>query len=139
MPDFIARVSLGAIVVPWSDPASASKPSRLNPHAGIAHQYIRASAGNMVEVRLTLTDGPFDGTAEAPLDGALGGRLFTWFWAEHPPGGAVPIFTPPGQSSLATFTFTTTGGYLLVAQRGSLPPSPIGIPSSKLGIHLRCE
>ena len=107
MPDFEARlVGAGVTAVAWTDaaapapyvaPADADAPSRLNHDAARPPTYYRVAPGSTIELRAVV------GGVEAPLDGALGGRLFSaWWsqWSDFPP----TIVQPSGQSSVARVT-----------------------------------
>ena len=111
MPDFEARlVGAGVTLVAWADPPApvpyaspGPAPSRLNVHGAYPPTYYRVAPGSMVEVRAIV------GGVEAPLDAALGGRLFTAWWAQwsdFPP----TIVQPAGQSSVARFALNATVG-----------------------------
>jgi hypothetical protein len=98
MPDFTARiVSSGDVTMQtWLDAATASDPTRINPHPEHPHKYWKVRPNALPEFRCTV------GGVEGPLDTALGGRLFKWSWAEVPGTGAPPPITPtPGSSSIA--------------------------------------
>lgn len=125
MADYTLRVTLGATKRPWTDPASATKPSRITMIEGISPVYHRITVGALVQIAAT----PNGGT-EGALDGTLGGRLFSWWFAESPMGGA-PIFAvPPGNSSVMMFTPANVGSYLAVAARAN---------GGRVALHMRCE
>ncbi|WP_437759473.1 hypothetical protein [Sorangium sp. So ce1389] len=116
MPNFTARLVPSADVTlqVWTDPSTSSAPSRLSPRDVYQHRYWRVATGTTVEVRATV-----DGD-EAPLDADLGGTLFTYHWAEWTTTTPPVITSPPGQSSVATFTVENmTGHYLLFVRRKS--------------------
>lgn len=103
MADFTVKVNAGAWYA-WTDPASPTLPSRLNP------------APEHVPTTQFVTEDEFDivavlGGVEAPMDTALGGRLFSFAWVEWS-GDALPatqlIF---GQSSRVTVQVLTAGHY----------------------------
>jgi len=110
MADFSVNVLLAAPDVQtqaWSDPATASAPSRLNPAAGRPHLYWRVVAGNTIEFRAVV------GGVEAPADAALGGRLINWAWVE---GCYEGLFSPPaivspvgGKTSIAQVAIPSSG------------------------------
>jgi len=110
VPNFDARFASGISVVPWDDPASGTRPSRLNPVDG--HPFIRevATVGVEVEVQAYVR-----GLGWAPLDSALGGAP-TWDPLEFMEfaSSARPVATSPaGQSSVQRFTPDTPGHYTL--------------------------
>jgi hypothetical protein len=115
--DFRAEFTAGTIVVPWDDPALGARPGRLNPRAEHPHRRVEGSLGVQVEISLRI-----DGVL-APLDGSLGGELFTAFFAESPVFPAPPVSSPVGQSSVQRFTPLVAGHYTLRIvreQHGSL-------------------
>ena len=102
----------------WTDTES---PSRLNPHPSHPHKFWKVANGaNDVTVSCVLNDGTV-----APLDAALGGRLFVWHWVEqHSLQQVGPMAIPKtaGQSSVAAFGANFFNGqayghYLLAATR----------------------
>lgn len=119
MSDFSARITAGSTLVVWTDPTVAQStstgvggyPSRLNPIAAYPHKCRRVELGATVTAKATV------GGVEGPVDAALGGRLFTAYWAEVPlwPGPAISL--AGGQSSVATFTPPGIGHYLFVFRR----------------------
>lgn len=120
MPDFSVQVSIGAGVAAWSD---THLPPRTNPLPGKPHLYLRVPLSTPI-VRVSCTVG---GVFE-PMDAALGGRLFLWWWAETP-FPPVPIATLAGQSSVVQFGAilgAQPGHHLLVAWRPS--GGSVGIP-----------
>lgn len=110
MTDFNARFSAGTTLEPWLDPASGSRPTRLNPLTNQGHVRRVGSVG--VEIEVTAEVGGVD----APLDGALGARTFFAWFAEHV--GATPVLsTPVGQSSVQRFTPLEAGHYTFALAR----------------------
>ena len=107
MADFRAEFTSGAAVVPWTDPASGSRPGRLNPRAEHPHRGHEGDLGVQVEVSARV------GGVLAPLDAALGGELFTAFFAESPVFPAPALTSPGGQSSVVRFTPLVAGHYTL--------------------------
>lgn len=108
MPDFEARLyGAGLSLRTWADlpapapycaPASADAPSRLNDDTAHPATYYRVAPGSTIELRAVV------GGVEAPLDAALGGRLFTTWWAQW--SDAPPSLSQPGgQSSVVNVTF----------------------------------
>jgi len=109
MADFTANITSGAIRIVWADDAT---PSRINPLPDRAHTYWTTSIGQTITVTATV------GGTVAPLDGALGGRLFYAKWSEWPAGWAPPnVVVTPGQSSVMTFTPLALGHYVFVMKR----------------------
>lgn len=111
MPNFDARFSSGISVVPWDDPASGTRPSRLNPVDG--HPFIRevCTVGVEVEVQARIS-----GLGWAPLDSAFfpAQPKFDDLEFMEYPGPARPVATSPaGQSSVQRFTPDTAGHYTL--------------------------
>lgn len=111
MPNFTARPTAGAATNTWTDPATDERPSRTNPAPGKPHRYYRVVLGATVTVSATV------GGVEAPLDGALGGELFTTAFIEWPSGGLISITSPGGQSSVASFTPLKRGHHLVRMRR----------------------
>jgi hypothetical protein len=115
VPDFDAKV-IGT-VLPWADTASTNPiaPSRVNPDPAYPHSFVSLNAGvSPIEVVVhAIVNG-----VEAPLDGALGGRLFTAMLAEWS-GPIPPVLTQdPGQSSITRIQITLLhGGHHLVRLR----------------------
>jgi hypothetical protein len=120
--DFTAAFTGGTTLSPWTDPARAAgtlspddpgAPSRVNPHIGRPHTMQMATVGVQVEITATV------GSSVAPLDAALGGRLFTAWLIESPASGPVPFSTPAGQSSVQQFTPPSAGHYTIgIARSG---------------------
>lgn len=110
MPDFGATFTAGVTGTTWEDPASGGKPTRINPRPGLPHRRRVGSVG----VQLTVT--AVVAGVSAPLDAALGGRLFTGTLAETP-GALPPVTSPGGQSSVQRFTPTVAGHYTFVMRR----------------------
>lgn len=111
VPDFRARFFSGVSVLPWNDPASGTKPSRLNPVDG--HPFIRevATVGVEVEIQTYVT-----GLGWAPLDAAFPPTAFMWAPPEFMefPGSVRPVVTSPvGQNSVQRFTPDTPGHYTI--------------------------
>lgn len=107
MADFRVLMS-GVTVETWEDPALAIAPftpTRINPLPEHVHRRFVAEAGDVVGIVGQVNGLP------APLDGLLGGRLFTAFMVEHPTGVPPALTHPPGQSSLQQFTPVFAGHY----------------------------
>ncbi len=111
MPDFTARFTAGVQLTPWDDHAGSGVP-RTNPIPARPHRYYRAQIGVQVEIKATV------GGVEGPLDGALGGRLFSSDFAEYPGPPIVPAGVA-GQSSVQRFTPQHLGHYLWVMRRAT--------------------
>lgn len=108
MADFRAVFNVGAIVLPWEDPPLDERPSRLNPRVDVGHRRHVAQLGVEVEVAAVVF-----GNVVAPLDGVLGGALFSAFLAECPTMPPPAVTSPPGQSSVQRFTPPVRGHYSL--------------------------
>ena len=114
MPNFDARITSGGSRQVWSDPATLTKPSRLNFDQRRPHTYRRAIASVPVTVS-AIVDG-----VEGPLDVDLGGDLFEWWFGEFPTAGPPPATSSPaGQSSTVSFTAAHEGHYLFVMSRAN--------------------
>jgi hypothetical protein len=107
MADFRAEFTAGAAVVAWNDPALGARPGRLNPRAEYPHKRHRGTVGVQVQVSARV------GGVLAPVDGALGGELFSAFLAEAPVFPLPPVTNPGGQSSVQRFTPAVAGHYTL--------------------------
>lgn len=107
MADFRAEFTAGAASVPWDDPASGSRPGRLNPRAEHPHRRHEGSLGVQVTVAARVAG------VLAPVDAGLGGELFTAFIAESPVFPSPPLSSPGGQSSVQRFTPIVAGHYSL--------------------------
>lgn len=104
MPNFTVTIFTGSDVA-WVDPAIASQPSRLNAFPLNPHTYRKVSVGlGPVVVTLKATVGG----VLAPMDAALGGKLFSAAFAEGSGVFPPPITLAAAQSSLATFTVTSS-------------------------------
>lgn len=114
MPDFTARPSSGVAVANWHDQASGSKASRLYPDVQAPHRRWVVASGTQVEIRATP-----DGGSEAPMDAALGGRLFMGWLAEYSgePHQKPVVTSPTNQSSIQRFTLRWPGHYTFVFRR----------------------
>ncbi len=110
MPDFSAAFTAGATLVAWTDPPDSARPSRLNPIIGHGHQRRVGLVGAQVTITATV------GGVVAPLDAALGGRLFAGMFAEVP--SLAPVITSPaGQSSVLRFTPLKAGHHTFTLRR----------------------
>jgi len=115
MPNFTVAVSGNVATAEWTD-------DRLNATATQPHLYYEVTLSGGA-VTLTATVGGVAG----PLDGALGGELFTHYFAEVPLWPAPAISSPAGQSSVCSFTPKNLGLHLLMIRRAS---------GGAVGIHL---
>ena len=98
-------------IVAWLDNEEGIISSRLRPTNGLPHRRLKTNVGAQIEFRCQVD------AVDAPLDGALGGRLFTAWIAEYP---AVPVPTPmhpAGQTSVWKFVPVHVGHYLIVIRR----------------------
>jgi hypothetical protein len=111
VPDFSVRFTDGTAVQRWSDPATETLPSRINPAPN--HPPLRqvAAVGEQVEVS-AIVEG-----VEAPLDASLGGRLFFGWWIEYPTIEPPALVVPAGQSSVRRFTPALPGHYTYCLRR----------------------
>lgn len=107
MADFRVVFSSGADVVSWLDPELGNRPSRLNARTEHGHSRHVAALGDTVFISAIVAG------VVAPLDAALGGRLFTAFFAEAPVFPAPLLQHPGGQSSAQHFTVDALGHYTL--------------------------
>lgn len=134
MADFTLRAVLGTEKLLWDDPATETRPSRITV-IGSAPLYHRCKVGVPVNVSASSVDGSW---AEGDLDASLGGRLFSWWFAEHPIAGAPVFVSPPGNSSVLIFTPSSVGSLLLVAARPNAIVSDV-MTGGRVAMHLRCE
>ncbi len=111
MADFGAAFSSGVTLEPWDDPPSVSLPSRINPLPERIHKRHVGAVG--VQVELTATVGGVAG----PLDGALGGELFSLGFLEAPALPFPAVSFPAGQSSVQRFTPGAVGHYTVQLTR----------------------
>ena len=111
MPDFTARFTAGVTPTIWTDDPIGGAPSRINPVPGRSPKYAKATAGVQVEIQAKV------GGVEGPADGALGGRLFTGWFAEHPSPHPIAPTLVGGSTSIQRFTPTVVGHYLWCMQR----------------------
>lgn len=108
MADFTVIAASGLSVVDWVDPpSSAGAPSRLNSRPGYAQKRYRGALGVPVVLQAVV------GGVAAPLDAALGGRLFTSFVVEAPAPPFTGIVSPLGQSSVQIVTASVPGHYTI--------------------------
>lgn len=117
MPNFDLRVAAGASLAQWLDvdpaPNTAdSLPSRLRPHLGLSFLRWLGKVDVEVELRAVVAG------VEAPLDGALGGDLFTASFAEQA-GGPHGMTQPVGQTSKIRFRPLTAGHYTIAVRRNN--------------------
>lgn len=101
MPDFTAQITTPADNLPFADVFNT--PARLNPIPGVDPRYVKVgAAASSIQAKATV------GGTLAPMDAALGGRLFQWWWVQWPGYPAAPVDGYPpivlsaGQSSIAT-------------------------------------
>ena len=110
MPDFTARFAVGTSIKDWLDPATETKPSRINSRPGYPQKRVVGTVGVEVEIRMTIA------TADAPLDSnkLVGGRNFV---ATMVDGQTHSIQGVAGQSSVQKFTPTAAGHYHIRIRR----------------------
>lgn len=105
MPNFTVAPSGNVSIQEWTD-------DRLNPDPVHPHTYYYVSLfGGAVTVTATVN------SVSGPLDGALGGDLFTHYFAEVPTWPAPAIQSPAGQSSVCSFVPKGVGLHLLIIRR----------------------
>lgn len=109
MADFTADVTAGVVNDLWVDPGLGNVPSRINFDPEHPQVLLIATTGAPVTLTATV------GGVSAPLDAALGGRLFAASVAESP--GFTPINGVAGQSSVQIFTPLLAGHYTIVVRR----------------------
>lgn len=118
MANFTARISAGATQENWLDPATATKPSRVEAAEWPLRRWA-AAVGGLVTAAATVAG------VEGELDVNLGGQLFQWNFAEWPrtpgsPGGGPPaLVKTAGQSSVIAFTPYVPGHHTLVGRRAN--------------------
>ncbi len=134
MADFTLRATAGTEKRRWSDPASETKPSRITV-IGSPPLYHRCRISVPVTIAASAVDGSW---GEGALDGLLGGRLFSWWFAGQPTTGAPIFFSPAGNSSVLIFTPVGEGSMLLVAARANGLVSG-EMSGGRVALHLRCE
>lgn len=112
MADFSVRIASGGTPATWTDPATGSAPSRLNPFAAHPHRSINMLPGSALQLRVTLAG------VDGPLDAVLVGKLFLWSWADRPSVSyLIPTVTVVGQTSVLDFaagTFTGKPGHYAI-------------------------
>lgn len=118
MPDFDLVVSAPSNspaatmnVVPWTDPPSASRPSRIRSSGGVPHLHYKVTTAGWIRLS-AVVNGFFE-----PVDALLGGRLFTRHAAEYPGTTEPPSATAAGVSAVSEFNLTEDGHYVLVVTR----------------------
>lgn len=119
MPNFTARPTSGTVKEVWVDPPIASAPPLVPgaPPRVLATEAPllrhRATLNSQVEVQAKV------GSVEGPLDSALGGNLFSWWFAEWPGAGPPSLFSNAGLTSRVQFTPTIAGHLTLVGRRAN--------------------
>jgi hypothetical protein len=113
MPNFDVRITAGATRAVWTDPADGDRPSRLNYDEKRPHTYRETTVGETVTISAVV-----DGVV-GPLDAALGGDLFTTWFAEAPTWPAPALSSPVGQSSVVSFAPVHPGHHSVVFLRAS--------------------
>jgi hypothetical protein len=103
VPDFNVRLSSASMLTApaWSDPATPSAPSRLNPRATYPHRYLRIAGDGLAVFEAQV------GGVWGPLDAALGGRLFLASWVQWSGDWPAPIVQPAGHSARAEVMIST--------------------------------
>lgn len=114
MADFTVVVASGAALEDWLDPPTLDgRPSRLNPRPGYP---LKRWVGS--RTRPIVLHAVVNGTV-APLDAALGGRLF-YAWPVDVPDAALPfggLSGTPGKSSELTVYAPHIGHYTIALGR----------------------
>lgn len=111
MADFDVAPAAGLQVVSWVDPEGlAGEPSRLLAHPANPLKRYKAIVRQPVRLEAVVAG------VHAPLDAALGGRLFSCDLVE---GSAQPDWIPPpvGQSSVIRFVPQWCGHYTIAVRR----------------------
>jgi hypothetical protein len=104
-----ADVSGRLTIADWIDKPTATDPTRLNPRAHVPHRYARFRLGASESAYLELH--AVVAGVNAPADGALGGRLFSWHGGTKPPMGPAPIITSPVSSKTSIARVSLVGLY----------------------------
>lgn len=120
MPNFDARITVGATLAVWVDAATATAPTRLNPNPAHPPKHRRVEIGSVVAVKATVAG------VEGPPDVLLGGKLFAAHFAEVPVWPPPAIASQPFHSSVVTFTPKYLGHHLLVMARED--GGAVGVP-----------
>lgn len=111
MPDFEARVVLGASLVAWLDPEGpGAEPSRINPQPGHPMKRYLGTVGVPVVIYC------YVGGSQLP-DGSLGGRLFVPYTVESPNPYPVSFTPTAGWTATVSFTPDTAGHYCVGIRR----------------------
>ncbi len=103
MPDFTADLGPGLTPAIWTDPATGAAASRLNDLPGKPRRYWKIIPPVLPGTVVVELEATVNGV-EAPLDGALGGRLFIVSWVKWSGPSPPPLVQVPGQSSVANAT-----------------------------------
>jgi hypothetical protein len=116
--DFEVAVTSGASIATWQDPPDPGvAASRLHSRAGVPELRYVGTVGTPIVITASV------GGVSAPMDAALGGRLFQCWRIENPawPPGTQPYvfgFTcPAGQTSVQTFLPEVEGHYTVGIRR----------------------
>lgn len=111
--DFAVDFTSGVALEPWDDPQSVSpdKPSRVNPQPEHIHKRQVGAVGVQVELTASVA-----GVA-GPVDGTLGGELFSLAFHEAPALPFPSVSNPGGQSSVQHFTPIYVGHYTVQLTR----------------------
>lgn len=111
MADFGARFTAGAALANWTDPALGERPSRIHTLPELPQKRRLATTGEAVQVSAVVAG------VVGPLDAALSARLFFGWFVEYPGPQAPTVSSPPGQSSVRSFTPDAPGHYTYVLRR----------------------
>lgn len=111
MPDFAASFTGGVTLERWTDPPLGARPTRINPVPNRPH------LRRVGETNVQITISARVAGVTAPMDAALGGRLFVGWLAEYPSAHSPAVASPAGQSSVRRFTPSAPGHYTFVLRR----------------------
>lgn len=110
MADFDVVV-VGGAQLPWVDESTANAPSRLNSDPAYLPSYRSIPLADATNAVATVSIKAIVNGVTAPLDAALGGRLFFWAWAEWSGDAPPSVSFSPGHSSNATITFQRSANH----------------------------
>lgn len=113
MADFRLRFTSGLTLEPWEDPADVvgDRPSRLSARPEHTHSRHVGETGVQIQVSAIVAG------VVGPVDGTLGGVLFTAAFLETPSLPPPSLSSPAAQSSVQRFTPVETGHYTLQISR----------------------
>lgn len=133
MADFTLQVGVldDVHVVDWSDEGNPGDPPRLNSPRH-ADRYLRVGHAGLPT---SVTISAVVAGVVAPVDGALGGRLFQWWWSQRGNGAPPAVVPPAAHSSTATIVFLpeNLGTWVLTAFRENGGSVRIGLSVETAG------